>query len=94
MICNMISNEKRNTDCFAKTPYFKPTFQISKHTTEQQKFLRMFNFQHSQITQNKFEQLAKLLLKYPKVYATSKFDVGKLNSPLNSPLKPNAVFEN
>ena len=54
----------------------------------------MFNFQHSQITQNKFEQLAKLLLKYPKVYATSKFDVGKLNSPLNSPLKPNAVFEN
>ena len=28
----------------------------------------MFNFQHSQITQKKIEQLADLLLKYPKVY--------------------------
>ena len=35
----------------------------------------MFNFQHSQITQKDFEQLADLLLKYPKTYATSKFDV-------------------
>ena len=42
----------------------------------------MFNFQHSQITQNDFEQVAYLLLKYPRVYATSKFDVGKVNSPL------------
>ena len=39
----------------------------------------MFNFQHSQITQKEFEQLADLLLKYPKVYATSKSDVGKIN---------------
>ena len=37
----------------------------------------MFNFQHSQITQKEFEQLADLLLKNPKVYAKSKFDVGK-----------------
>ena len=28
-INNIISNEKRNTDYFTKTPYFKPTFQIS-----------------------------------------------------------------
>ena len=53
----------------------------------------MFNFQHSQIRQKEFEQLADLLLKYPKVYATSKFDVGKVNSPLNLPLKPDAVFK-
>ena len=39
----------------------------------------MFNFQHSQITQKGFEQLADLLLEYPKVYATSSFDVGKVN---------------
>ena len=48
----------------------------------------MFNFQHSQITQNEFEQLADLLLKYPKVYATSYFDVGKVNSALHLPLEP------
>ena len=54
----------------------------------------MFNFQHSQKTQNEFEKLADLLLKYPTVYATSKFDVGKTNSPLHLPLKPDAVFKN
>ena len=50
-INNILSNEKRNTDYFTKTPYFKPTFQIAKYTEEQQKFLTKFNFQHSQITQ-------------------------------------------
>ena len=68
----IISNGKRNTDYFTKTPYFKPTFNISNYTEEQQKFLTMFNFQHSQITQNEFDKLAKVLLKYPTVYATSK----------------------
>ena len=53
----------------------------------------MFYFQHSQITQEEFEQLAELFLKYPKIYTTSEFDVGKVNSPLNLPLKPDAVFK-
>ena len=55
-INNIKSNEKRNTDYLTKTPYFKPTFKISHYTEEQQKFLTMFNFQHSQITQNEFEK--------------------------------------
>ena len=53
----------------------------------------MFNFQHSQLAQNEFEKVAVLLLKYPKVYATSKFDIGKISSPLHLPLKPDAVFK-
>ena len=53
----------------------------------------MFKFQHSQITQKEFEQLADLLFKYPKVYATSKFDEEKINSPLILRLKPDAVFK-
>ena len=92
-ISNILSNEKRNTDYFTKTSYFKPTFQVLKYTTEQQKFLTMFKFQHSQITQKEFEQLADLLFKYPEVYATSKFDEGKINSPLILRLKPDAVFK-
>ena len=32
-------------------------------------------------------------MKYPKVYATSKFDVGKVNSQLHLPLKLDAVFK-
>ena len=53
----------------------------------------MFNFQHSQITQNEFDKLAKLLLKYPTVYAISKFYVGKISSPLHLSLKPDAIFK-
>ena len=92
-INNIISNEKRNTDYFTITSYFEPTFQISKYTEEPQKILTMFNLQHSQITQKEFEQLADILLKYPKAYATSKFDVWKINSPLHLPLKLDAVFK-
>ena len=93
-INNIISNEKINTDYFTKTLYFTPTFKISHYTEEQQKFLTMFDFQLFQITQNEFNKLAKLLLKYPTVYATSKYDVGKISSPLHSPLKPDAIFKN
>ena len=48
----MIKNETQTT-YFTKTPFLKPTFQISKHTIEQQKFLTIFNFQHSQITKKR-----------------------------------------
>ena len=37
-INNIISNEKRNTDYFTKTPYFKPTFNLTNYTKEQQNF--------------------------------------------------------
>ena len=53
----------------------------------------MFIFQQSQITQQDFKQLAELMLKNSMVYAPSNFDVGKVNSPLHLPLKPDAVFE-
>ena len=33
------------------------------------------------------------MLKYPNIYATSKFNVGKINSPLHLLLKPDAVFK-
>ena len=53
----------------------------------------MFSFQHSQITQSEFDKLAKQLIKYSTVYATSKFDVGKFSSLLHLPLKLDAVFK-
>ena len=51
-IKNIISNEKRKTDYFTKIPFFKPSFKISHYKEDQQNFLTMFNFQHSQITQS------------------------------------------
>ena len=53
----------------------------------------MFNFQHSQLAQIEFEKLADLLLRYPTVYASSKSNVGKINSPLHLPLKPETIFK-
>ena len=53
----------------------------------------MFNFQHSQITQNEFDKLVKQLKKYSSAYATSKFDVGKFSSSLHLQLTPDAVFK-
>ena len=61
-INNIISIEKRNTDYLTKKAYFKPTFNITNYTKEQRKFLTMFNFQHSQITQDEFDKLAKQLI--------------------------------
>ena len=92
-INNITSNEKRNTDYFTKTPCFKPTFNITNYTNDQQKFLTMFNFDYSQITQTEFDKLTKQLLKYSTVYATSIFDVGKISSSLHLPLKPDEVFK-
>ena len=60
-INNIVSNENRNTDYFTKTTYSKPTFHITNYTKEQQKFLTMFNFEHSQITQTEFDKVAKQL---------------------------------
>ena len=39
-IINILSNEKRNTDYFTKTPYFKPTFNITNYT---KKTTKIFN---------------------------------------------------
>ena len=77
-INNIISNEKSKTDYFTKTPYFKPTFNITNYTKEQQ---------------DEFDKLAKQLLKYSTVYATSKFYVGKFSSSLHLAFKPDAVFK-
>ena len=53
----------------------------------------MFNFQHSQITQQEIEELAGVLLKYQMVYTKSKFDAGKVNTPVHLPLKFDAIFK-
>ena len=64
-INNIISNEKRSTYYFTKKPYFKPKFKISNYTAEQQKFLTMLNFLHSQITQNEFDKCSQITVKIP-----------------------------
>ena len=51
----------------------------------------IFNFPKTNI--KNLQQLAEFVSKNPMVYATSKFDVGKIPSPLLLPLKHDAVFK-
>ena len=53
----------------------------------------MFSFQHSQTTQEEFEEWTNLILKYSKVSARSKFDLGKIHSTIHLQLKPDADFK-
>ena len=46
-INNNTNESKRNSIFLTRPPHFQPTFEISKYTKEQQKFLTMFNFQPS-----------------------------------------------
>ena len=92
-INNFLSNEKRKKRLIHKDTLLQSNISNIKIHGRTAKIHTMFTFQHSQITQKEFEQLAELLLKNPKVYATSKFDVAKVNSPFHLPLKPDAVFK-
>ena len=56
---------QKETQVISKNSYFEPTFQISKYTDEKLQFLKMFSFQHSQIIQQEFEQLADF---FSKIY--------------------------
>ena len=46
---------QKETRLFHKNTLFKLTFQISKYTNAQEKFITMFNFQHSQINLHQFD---------------------------------------
>ena len=53
----------------------------------------MFDFQHSHLTQEQFDKIVDIILKYRNVYGTTKFDVGKTKGKLNLPMKKDAVFK-
>ena len=88
----IISDKKRNTDYFTKTPFFKPTFRYQNTQLYNKNSLQGLIFKTLKL-HRKIEQLAELLLKYPMAYATSKFDVEKINLPLHFPLKPDTIFK-
>ena len=71
---------KKEILIFSQKHHILNQHSISQTTQQKKKIFTMFNFQHSQITQSEFDKLAKQLIKYSSVYATSKFDVGKISS--------------
>ena len=49
--------------------------------------------EHTKLKQTQFEKLAQLLTHFQNCYATSDFDVGKIEVELNLPLKATAIFK-
>ena len=65
-------------------------FSIEDYDSEQQKLLKHFNFSKSDLTQEEFKKLIKLILEYKDVYAKSKYDVGTVKTPFHIQLKTDA----
>ena len=90
-----INNDERinQVATFERKPNFKCKFNINKNSDPDREFIQMFDFQHSQLTQEQFDRIVEIILKYKNVYATTKFDVGKTKVKLNLPMKKDAIFK-
>ena len=62
------------------------------YTSENLKFITIFIFQFSDLTDTEYITLCNMLLKYKTWYASHKNDVGKISTPFRIRLKPNAQF--
>ena len=78
---------------FERKPNFKCKFNITKYSDKDKVFIQMFNFEHSYLTQEQFDKIVDIILKYRNVYVTTNFDVGKTKVKLNLPMKKDAVFK-
>ena len=72
---------------------FTIPFDVSKFTETDKEFLTMFKFEHTKLTQTKFEKLEQLLTQFKQCCETSKFVVGKIKVELNLPLIATAIFK-
>ena len=72
---------------FEGKPNFKCKFNLNEYTETEKEFIQLFDFQHSHLTQEQFEKVVTIILKYKQVYATTKFDVEKSKVILNLPMK-------
>ena len=94
-ILNIKENETiEQVATFERKPNFKWKFNINKYSEQEKKYIQMFDFQHSHLTQDEFEEVVTIILQYKQVYATTKFDVGKTKVKLNLPMKKDAIFKN
>ena len=93
-ILNIQENETiEQVATFERKRNFKCKFNIHKYTESEKEFIQMCDFQHSHLTQEEFEKIVTIILEYKQVYATTKFDVGKIKVKLNLPMKKDAIFK-
>ena len=52
---------------FERKPNFKCKFNITKNNDKDKEFIQMFDFQHSHLTQEQFDKIVDIVLKYRNV---------------------------
>ena len=57
------------------------------YTAENQQFLKKFNFEYSELTDNEYVNLCNTLINNQHCYAKHRNDVGKVSTPFRSRIK-------
>ena len=93
-IVNLQENETiEQVATFERKTNFKCNFNINKYKEKEKEIIQMFDFQHSHLTQEEFENVVSIILNYKQTYATTKFDVRKMKLKLNLPMEKDAIFK-
>ena len=56
-------------------------FPLLPYTAENQQFIKKFNFEYSDLTDNEYVNLCKILINNQHCYAKHRNDVGKISTP-------------
>ena len=68
-------------------------FPSSQYSTENQQFIKKFNFEYSDSTDNEYVNLCNILINHQNCYAKHKNDVGKISTPFRIRIKENCKLQ-
>ena len=63
------------------------------YSTENQLFIKNFNFEYSDLTDNEYVNLCNILINHQNCYAKHKNDVGKISTPFRIRIKENCKLQ-
>ena len=68
-------------------------FLLLPYTTENQQFIKKFNFEYSDLTDNEYVNLCNILMNNQHCYAKHQNDVGKISTPFRIRIKENCKLQ-
>ena len=63
------------------------------YTTENQQFIKKFNFEYSDLTDTEYVNLCSILINNQNCYAKHRNDVGKISTPFRIRIKENCKLQ-
>ena len=71
----------------------RKNFPSLPYSTENQLFIKKFNFEYSDLTHNEYVNLCNILINHQNCYAKHKNDVGKISTPFRIRIKENCKLQ-